>query len=169
MLEAPRELLAFALLPLNPPDPPLMAPGLPPPPPLPRLAELALGLAPPPRLALLAPGLAPPPAPRLAVLALGLAPRAPCEPPLVDPPYLFAEALLEYGAPPRCAELCDQLFPPLPLRLMFVFLLKLLLTLMLTLLVEPQPQWQHDPPQAAPIMTPAVNVMNMAPGGGGGG
>jgi hypothetical protein len=79
---------------------------------------------------------------------------------------LFAVALLPYGVPPRCDELCDQLlFPPprFPV-LMFVFRLKLLLTFMLTLLLPPQPQRQHEPPQnAAPIMTPAVKVKNAAP------
>ena len=69
MLEAPRELLAFALLPLKPPEPPPIALE-------PFEALLALGLAPPPplRFALLALGLAPPPPLRFAVFALGLAP-----------------------------------------------------------------------------------------------
>lgn len=127
MLEAPRALLDFALLPLKPPEPPprapelfeapaLLAPGLAPPPLL-RFAVLALGLAPPPRFAVLALGLAPPP--RFAEVAL--APAADCRPaapPFVEPPYLLAVAGFEYGAPPRWAELCCTL----PL-LMFAFLL----------------------------------------------
>jgi len=85
MLEEPRELLALALLPLKPSEPPPKAPDFEPPPPPPPL-ELELALAPPPRLAELA----------LAerVLAPALAPRLP-PPPCADPPYLLAVAWLE--------------------------------------------------------------------------
>lgn len=98
MLEEPRELLALALLPLKPSEPPPKAPDFEPPPPPPPL-ELELALAPPPRLLVLA--LAPAPPPRLAELALAervlapeLVPRLP-PPPCADPPYLFAVAWLE--------------------------------------------------------------------------
>lgn len=116
MLEAPRDLLALALLPLNPLEPPPKPPafdGLPfgmfwlpirsPPPLPPRFAVagpaarlLVLGLAPrfPPPLGCgfaLAPPLRLPPAGcclALACLVLGNCP-------LADPPYLFAVAWLE--------------------------------------------------------------------------
>jgi hypothetical protein len=85
--------------------------------------------------------------------------------PLADPPYLFAVALFEYGAAPRCWGLWFQLLFP-RLTLLWLIWLKLLLTLMLTLPLCPQPQPQHDPPQnAAPIITPKLNETNAAPGG----
>jgi hypothetical protein len=72
------------------------------------------------------------------------------------PPYLFAVALFEYGAPPRCWELCCQLL--LPPVLMLALRLKLLFTLMLTLL-PPQPHPQQEPPHAAPIAMPTPKEM----------
>ena len=119
MLEAPRELLARALLPLNPLDPPPNPPafdallldvsrlpvGFPP--------ALALRvLAPlPPRSVVLAPAvvprvppadwaLTPPPAPRVAPPPapscwVEAARVPPADWPRVDPPYLFAVALFE--------------------------------------------------------------------------
>ena len=134
MLDEPRELLACALFPLYPLEPPpkalLFAPELcgmsrlptllAPPPPADRV--LALGLAPAERLLVL--GLAP--AERLLALAvpprlalLGVAPArlacccAPCRL-AVEPPYLLAVAWFAYGAPPRCCGLCCQLLLPPP-------------------------------------------------------
>jgi hypothetical protein len=153
MLDAPRELLAAALFPLKPSEPPPkpLLPFAPPPGEMSRLPTLspppaarlpALGLAarfPPLADLLLTPALSrleAPPAARL--LAFGDPPARLFCWPRVWPPYLFAVALLPYGVPPRWDELCDQLlFPPrlmFVLWLMFVLRLKLLLTLMLTLL-----------------------------------
>jgi len=117
MLDEPRELLAFALFPLYPPEPlpkalllllelcgMLRLPTLlAPPPPAERL--LALGLLPAPAERLLALGVLPAPAERLLALAvlprlalLGVAPArlacdcAPACRPAVEPPYLLAVA-----------------------------------------------------------------------------
>src|SRR5690348_5098403 len=184
MLDAPRELLARALDPLIPPEPPPKAPPPLDPPPEETLRLPTRSPPPPPRFA---PTLFAPPAPRLPApdcwrpprsivpacapcplppncpwFCRALACRLPMESPRAVPPYLFAVALFEYGAPPRCWELCCQEL--LPVRLPFLldmlfFLLELftnvLLLFFFILLFPPQPLLQHHPPpQAAPTIIP---------------
>ena len=67
------------------------------------------------------------------------------ESPRAVPPYSFAVARSEYGAPPRCCGLCCQLLLPLPRLPPLTFcrlllLTKLLLLLMVTLLLPPHPE-----------------------------
>ncbi len=135
MLEAPLLLLARAEAP--PPPPPPNAPPLPllllgeletlrfptlSPPPEPARVDpalLSLTPAPPRSEAFLFPALrsvvpaCAPPACR-DVFCRAFVCRADGESPRAEPPYLFAVARSEYGAPPRCWELCCHDVFPLP-------------------------------------------------------
>ena len=183
MLEAPRLLLARALEPLYPLEPPPNASRFPPP--LRERSRPPMRSAPPP------PAPSPPPArlPRPPSPARLLAREPPCRPtccralacrlesesPRAVPPNRSAVAWSRYGAPPRCCGLCFQLaspprFPaPMLLRspplilfrfppLMFVLRFKLLLLLMLiSLFPQPAPQPQPPPTECGRMAYQMVN------------